>query len=54
MGIIALLAISAASAEISDVDTSDWFNITIFFIAAAAAFYIETKLFDKNISKSLS
>ena len=29
MGIIALLAISAASAEISDVDTSDWLNITI-------------------------
>ena len=29
MGIVALLAISAASAEISDVDTSDWFNVTI-------------------------
>ena len=29
MGIIALLAIGAASAEISDVDTSDWLNITI-------------------------
>ena len=30
--------------------SADWFNITIFFVAAAAAFYIETKLFDKNIS----
>ena len=29
MGIVALLAISAARAEISDVDTSDWFNVTI-------------------------
>ena len=29
MGIIVLLAISGASAEISDVDTSDWLNITI-------------------------
>lgn len=29
IGIIALLAIGATSAEKSDVDTSDWFNITI-------------------------
>ena len=29
MGIIALLSISMASAEISDVDTSDWVNITV-------------------------
>ena len=29
MGIVALLAISAASAETSDVDTSDWLNVTI-------------------------
>ena len=30
IGIIALLAISAASAEKSDVDTSDWINITVY------------------------
>lgn len=28
--------------------SADWFNITIFFIAAAAAFYLETKLFTKD------
>lgn len=26
---------------------ADWFNVTIFFIAAAAAFYLETKLFER-------
>ena len=30
IGIIALLAISATSAEKSDVDTSDWVNITVY------------------------
>lgn len=30
IGIIALLAISASSAEKSDVDTSDWINITVY------------------------
>ena len=28
---------------------ADWFNIAIFFIAAAAAYYLETKLFQKNL-----
>lgn len=27
---------------------ADWFNVTIFFIAAAAAFRMETKLFERN------
>lgn len=31
----------------------DWLNIAIFFLAAGAAFYVETKLFQKNISCSL-
>lgn len=30
--------------------SADWFNITIFFIAAAAAYFLETKLFEKEIS----
>ena len=30
--------------------SADWFNITIFFIAAAAAFYLETRLLANNIS----
>ena len=29
--------------------SADWFNITIFFIAAAAGFYWETKLFQNGI-----
>ena len=29
---------------------ADWFNIAIFFIAAAAAFFMETKLFQKNFA----
>ena len=29
--------------------SADWFNITIFFIAAAASFYWETKLFQNGI-----
>lgn len=32
---------------------ADWFNITIFFIAAAAAYYLETKLFQKDFSCKL-
>ena len=28
--------------------SADWFNITIFFIAAAAAFFAETKLFERE------
>lgn len=28
--------------------SADWFNITIFFIAAAAAYWAETRLFQKN------
>lgn len=28
--------------------SADWFNIAIFFLAAAAAFYLETKLFTKE------
>ena len=28
--------------------SADWFNIAIFFIATAAAFYLETKLFAKD------
>lgn len=34
--------------------SADWFNITIFFIAAAAAYYIETQLLkrENNICKS--
>lgn len=27
---------------------ADWFNVTIFFIAAAAAFWLETKLFERQ------
>ena len=27
---------------------ADWFNVTIFFIAAAAAYWIETKLFEQE------
>ena len=27
---------------------ADWFNITIFFLAAGAAFYLETRLFQNN------
>ena len=34
--------------------SADWFNITIFFIAAAAAFYLETRLFAENISCRIS
>lgn len=30
--------------------SADWFNITIFFIAAAAAYFLETKLFQRNHS----
>jgi len=30
--------------------SADWFNITIFFIAAAAAYWMETKLFQKEFS----
>lgn len=29
---------------------ADWFNITIFFLAAAAAYWLETKLFQKNFA----
>ena len=28
--------------------SADWFNVTIFFLAAAAAFWLETALFAKN------
>ena len=28
--------------------SADWFNITIFFLAAAAAFWVETKLFQRS------
>lgn len=34
--------------------SADWFNITIFFIAAAAAYWAETKLFLRGVSCSLS
>lgn len=30
--------------------SADWFNVTIFFIAAGAAFWLETKLFQKEHS----
>ena len=30
--------------------SADWFNITIFFIAAAAAYFLETKLFQRDHS----
>lgn len=30
--------------------SADWFNVTIFFIAAGAAFWLETKLFQKEWS----
>lgn len=33
---------------------ADWFNITIFFIAAAVAYWVETKLFQKEVSCPLS
>ena len=29
--------------------SADWFNITIFFIAAAVTFYFETRLFERKI-----
>ena len=32
---------------------ADWFNITIFFLAAGAAFYLETRLLQSNRSCSL-
>ena len=28
--------------------SADWFNITLFFLAAAASFWVETKLFQRN------
>ena len=31
----------------------DWFNITIFFLAAAAAYWVETKLFQRGYTCSL-
>ena len=33
---------------------ADWFNITIFFLAAGTAFYLETRLFQKNQDCRLS
>lgn len=33
---------------------ADWFNITIFFLAAGTAFYLETRLFQKNLDCRLS
>ena len=32
---------------------ADWFNIAIFFISAAVAFYVETKLFQRGFSCAL-
>ena len=34
--------------------SADWFNITIFFIAAAAAYWLETKLFQRGVSCRLN
>ena len=31
--------------------SADWFNITIFFLAAAVSFYLETRLFQKNLAR---
>jgi hypothetical protein len=33
--------------------SADWFNITIFFIAAAVSFYLETRLFRRNLLAAL-
>ena len=30
--------------------SADWFNITIFFLAAGAAYYLESKLFQSSVS----
>lgn len=30
--------------------SADWFNITIFFLAAAVSFWMETKLYQNNVS----
>lgn len=35
-------------------ESADWFNITIFFIAAAASYWVETKLFQKGFTCRLS
>jgi len=33
--------------------SADWFNITIFFLAAAVSFYLETRLFQKGSARPL-